>query len=156
MKLNFLDSILNGKLWLVTLFLQVDPMSKFVTKYIFSDLGFLKWLVIAMFVDLLSGIGKSIKQSGWSSVTSKGLRDTVTKCIQYGSFLVITHVLTHYTVEGQTSGKLLWLNRVAMEFVILIEVKSVYENIVAINPKLDFVKEVLDKLAKSWTNRKIT
>ena len=103
-----------------------------------------------MILDLLTGVGKVIKQEGYRAVTSKGLRDTVSKCIQYGGFLIITHILTHFEVDGQSRMQhVRWINKLAYEFVILIEIKSVYENIVAINKKFDFINEYIKKIIKA-------
>lgn len=146
MKLNFLDRLHEGKLWLVAIFLQIQPINDFISKYVFSDFTFLKSLAIAMILDLVTGIVKA-----WSRkepITSRGLRGTVTKCVQYGAFLIITHVLTNYEIGGQKPINFQWLNKLAFEFIILIEIKSVYENIVAINPKLDLFDKVVKKIAE--------
>lgn len=159
MKTNFIYvSLLNFKIWLVALCLQIGPIHTFITKYLFSDIGFLKWLILVMFLDLLTGIAKVIKKEGLRGVTSKGLRDTVSKCIQYGAFVIITHILTHFEINDQVQVKNAgWLSELAYEFIILIEIKSVYENIVALNEKFDFVPSVIKKVLGSLPDKyKIT
>lgn len=154
--LDLLDMILQAKLMKaftiinLSVVLSVDLLSKFTglfSSYIFSDFEFLYWLVLTMILDLITGVAKVWKNEGFSSVTSKGLRDTVSKCIQYSSFLVLSHIVTHLRIDRQlvieNSG---WLMRIALEFLIFIEVKSVYENIIAISPRFDFVQHIGDKL----------
>lgn len=153
-----LAKLLDIKLWIAAWLLQIKPVSDFITKYIFSDMGYLKWLVIVMSIDLFTGIAKVVKNDGWKSVSSKGLRDTVVKCIQYGAFLIITYVLTHYEIGGQVQMRNTeWLSKIAYQFIILVEIKSVYENIVAIDNRLDFVAttlyKVVDMLPKKFKNK---
>lgn len=150
MKLTLLTHLNNVKLYLGVALLQIVP---FVQKYLFSDFTFLKWLVVAMICDLVTGIVKAWNRK--EPITSKGLRDTISKCVQYGVFLIITNVLTHYEINGQAVSNFNfgWLTKLAYEFVILIEIKSVYENIVAINPKLDLFKKVFKKIAELWDNK---
>jgi hypothetical protein len=138
----------NLKLWFIGILLQITPADNFIKTYLFSDLSFLKWLFIASGLDLLTGIAKAYKNK--QPITSRAMRDTITKIIQYGAFLIITHVLTHYQIDGQSSKTLEWVNKLAMEYIILVEIKSVYENIVAINPKFDFVSALWKKLVKMF------
>lgn len=115
-------------------------------KYIFSDTEYLGWLFVAVMLDLITGITKAWVQGGIKNITSQGLRMTIIKFIQYGAFLIITHVLVHFTVNGNNISPLGFIDNWAFSLLILIEIKSVYENIVAINPKLDFIKPLLDKV----------
>ena len=147
-KLTLLTHLNNVKLYAGVALLQIMP---FVQKYLFSDFTFLKWLVIAMVCDLLTGVVKAWNKK--EAITSKGLRQTISKCVQYGVFLIITNVLTHYEINGQAVSNFTWLTKLAYEFVILIEIKSVYENIVDINPKLDLFKKVFKKIAELWDNK---
>ena len=116
-------------------------------KYIFSDGEYLIWLLIAVMLDLITGVTKTIVKNGVKHITSQGLRMTVIKFIQYGAFLIITHVLVHFTVNGKSVSPLAFIDYWAFSLLILIEAKSVYENIVAINPKLDFIKPLIEKIS---------
>lgn len=141
---------------LVTIVLQtMYPATHFITKYIFSDIGYLKWLITAMIVDLVTGVAKAYSNGGLKAITSKGLRDTVNKCIQYGALLIITHVITHYEIGGEAVTNLQWINKLAMQFILLIEVKSVYENVIAISPSLDFVSVWWAKVVKNFPVKEI-
>jgi hypothetical protein len=152
--LKFLGYIFNPKLLTTLLFLDLTGLLNFISKYVFADLTYLKFLVIACIIDLITGVWKVIVNEGIKSVTSRGLRDTVSKLISYGSFLIIIHILTHFEINGQVSSSFLWMNKVALEFLILVEIKSVYENIIRINPKLDFVDSVLQKIINTLKNKK--
>lgn len=118
-------------------------------KYIFNDTEYLIWLFIAVMLDLITGVTKALVRNGVQDITSRGLRMTVIKFIQYGTFLIITHVLVHFTVNGEPVSPLAFIDKWAFSLLILIEVKSVYENIVAINSKLDFIKPLIDKIAEA-------
>lgn len=153
-KLKYINSIFNVNIWFILLGIDLTGVFVFVQKYIFADIGFLKWLVIAMIIDLATGITKAWVLTGWQSISSKGLRDTISKCVQYGSFLIITHVLTHFEVDGKVGMQgMQWMNKLAYEFLILIEIKSVYENLIRINPDLDFVKFLVEKITKYYKNK---
>ena len=153
--LKLMNHFVDVKLWLlagsITLLQRINfSGNEWFSKYIFSDLSFLKWMTIVMMIDLITGITKVWKNEGRSKVTSKGLRDTVSKCIQYGSFLIITHILTHFEIDGKIAlPNMDWINSMAYKFLLIIEIKSVYENIVAINPKLDFMSSLIDKILLS-------
>jgi hypothetical protein len=148
--------LLNPKLLGILLILDLSGIMQFFTKYIFSDINYLKFLIVACLVDLITGVWKAIIIEGVKSVTSKAMRDTVTKGISYLSFLILIHVATHYEINGQanTSSTLQWVNKAALEFLIMIEIKSIYENIVKINPKLDFIDGALQKIVDTFKTKK--
>src|SRR5690606_2714082 len=126
----------------------------FFQKYIFDDTEYLAWLLIAVMLDLITGITKAWVQGGRKNITSRGLRMTVIKFIQYGAFLIITHVLVHFTVSGGNISPVAFIDRWAYSLLILIEIKSVYENIVAISPKLDFINSLIEKITEAINTRK--
>lgn len=127
-------------------FVSTASLLTFVEKYIFSDWSYLKFLMIACVVDLATGVTKVWVKEGSKAITSKGLRNTIAKVVQYGAFIIITHVLTNFEVDGEKYIEFVWVNKGAYIALILIEVKSVYENIVEINPKFNFLKPLMDKL----------
>lgn len=119
-----------------------------IQKWLFADLEFLKWLLIAITLDLLTGIAKVWIKDGYKAVTSKGIRMSVMKVIQYGAFLIITHVLTNFTVGGLRIAPLGFITSWAYTLLLLIEIKSVYENIVAIDNRLDFINSIVKNISK--------
>lgn len=154
MKTSFLLSVTNMKVWFAAILIQITPVGEFISKYMFNDFGFLKSLVIVMTLDLITGIAKVWKNEGAKAITSKGLRDTIIKFIQYGAFLIVAHVFTHYQIGGEPHRDLEWVNKLAKEFILIIEVKSVYENIVRINSRFDFVSKLWDKVSEFIPRRK--
>lgn len=152
--MKFLCYLFDPKLIGALLFIDFTGVLNFISKYVFADTTYLKFLMVACIIDLVTGVTKVAITKGVKAVTSRGLRDTVTKIISYGSFLIIIHVLTHYEINGQASTSLMWLNKSALEFLIMVEIKSVYENIVAINPSLDFIDSVFQKVVNTLKNKK--
>ncbi|MGC4058186.1 MAG: phage holin family protein [Chitinophagaceae bacterium] len=116
-------------------------------KYIFHDIEYLKWLMILVALDLLTGITKVWAKEGFNAITSKGMRMTIVKFIQYGAFLVVTNVLTSFTINGKEASPVAFVGDWAFILLILIEAKSIYENIVYMNPKLDFINSIIQKIA---------
>lgn len=147
-------AVFNVKIWLAAGLLQISPINDFVSKYLFSDISFLKWLAIAMTIDLITGVAKVIKKDGYKAVTSSGLRDTIIKFLQYGAFILITHVLCNFEVNGQKAmTDFPWLSKMAYEFIMLIEIKSVYENIVAIDDRFDIFAKLLKKVVETLPSK---
>jgi hypothetical protein len=119
-------------------------INEFVRTYMFSDYEFLKWLVIVVSLDLISGIAKVWAKEGHQAITSKGIRMTVLKFIQYGAFIIVTHIVANAPFGVNFS--LHFVEKWAYSLLLLIEIKSVYENITAIDNRLDFLKPWLQKL----------
>lgn len=146
---KILSNLTDFKIFICVLFLDVIGVFAFINKYLFSDVTFLKWLVVVMVLDLITGITKVWINEGAKAITSKGLRCSVSKVIQYSAFLIVTHVLTHFQIGDQTNTDFTFLSKMAYEFLILIEIKSVYENIIRINPSLDVVTFVSNKIVSA-------
>lgn len=141
--LKFLPLLFNPKvLGAILLF----DLGQFFTKYVFEDITYLKFLAIACIVDFITGVTKVAIRQGVSHISSRGLRDSVSKGISYGAFLILIHTLTHFQINNQVTTTFAWLNKAALEFLILVEVRSIYENVVIINPKLDFLDAVIQKI----------
>lgn len=145
-KIKIITALLNLNIKTLFVFLNIAWVTTFIEKYIFADAEYLIWLTIAMILDFVTGVTKVWVTEGSKFITSKGFRDTVAKIIQYGAFLIITHVITHFEVDGAINISFSWLNKIAYQFLILIECKSVYENIVKINPNLDFINHIISKI----------
>lgn len=131
--LKLWEKFTDFKLWLLTALFA--PAVHSINKYLFNDWGFIKWLLILMFLDLFSGLWRS-KLEG-NLITSKGLRDTVTKFIQYGVFLIVIHVLMNFEIDGHPVRIFSWMDDAAYTFLMVIEAKSIWENITKVRPKLD-------------------
>ena len=134
--------------WLA--FVGIGPLVAFVEKFVFNDWNYLKFLMVVVAIDFVTGVTKSWKAG--KLITSKGWRDTVSKIIQYSAFLICTHVTTHFEVDGQRLMPFDWVNESAYIFLISIEIKSVYENIIGINSNLDFLKPIIQKFEQFLFN----
>jgi len=146
-RIKLMSHLLNAKLWFLFLSIDVTFFWPFVNKYLTSDVGYIKWLGVAMAIDLITGITKVVVTEGYKAVTSRGIRDTVTKAITYGAFIIITHLVTHFEVKGEVvNNGWSWIDAKVCEFLMIIEGKSVYENIIKISPSLDFIKYLVDKI----------
>ncbi len=98
--------------------------------YIFNDVAFLGYLLVAIAVDTLSGIWASLALHQHSS---SRLRQVFGKLAQYGIALVAIHVLTSFKVGGEAN---LFVTTIAPSFkgaiytlMIWAEVLSVEENL---------------------------
>jgi len=118
-----------------------------IQKYIFSDVSFLPWLVLVMFLDLITGILKTVHIYGWGGVTSYGIRRTVSKVIQYSVFLILLNLLVKFEIGGEVVLKeLVWVVKIGQQFLIFIEAKSIKENLDVVNPKFLSFKHLTTKL----------
>lgn len=115
----------------------------FIENYIYNDWDFLISLLVLMVLDLITGIWKSIKNN--TAVTSIGLRDTAIKVIQYSVFLIVVHVLINFKVDGKTIGLLNYADELGYSFLIIIEAKSILENLQKIDDRLD-LSPLIDRL----------
>lgn len=113
-----------------------------INKYLFTDWSFLKWLVVLLILDLLTGIWKSYSKK--EAMTSRGLRMTLSKVIQYSVFLIVIHVLVHFTIDGERVTMLDWLDDYAYTFLMCIEARSIWENINEIKKFVD-IKDIISQ-----------
>lgn len=152
---KFISFLLNLKLLGILLLFDITGIFPFIDKYVFADLNYLKFLAVAVIVDFITGICKVAMTEGVRSITSKGMRiGTVTKLISYACFLIGIHIATHVEVGGKQITNIDWIGKYALEFLIMVEVKSIYENLVKINPKLDFIDTVLQTVLNKFKTKK--
>lgn len=102
-------------------------------KYIFKDWEFVKFLVVSIIVDTVLGFVKSIINR---NVSSKAFGMIAKKLIIYMSVLVISHVLSNYSVEGVKLISFQWFQYFACTSLIIRESISIVENISYIFPGL--------------------
>lgn len=101
----------------------------------------LVWLGISMALDLLTGVAKAIKNN--VPRTSTGFRRTVTKFIQYGGAIAIGIILANVS-EFRKDDSSEWIYKYfsnsMLLFMIYIEIKSVFENLIEVSPDSDFTR----------------
>lgn len=140
------ESFTDAKLWLVTSL--IAPIIMFIEKYIFSDWYFLTYLLIAMVFDIITALIRVYIKDGARHITSRGFRQSVVKAIQYFVFLITIHWITNIHVQGERIEIYDWIIPVAYTFLMLIEVKSIWENLTGMGNGFDlseFIKKVTNK-----------
>ncbi len=105
----------------------------------------LTWLGIAMILDLITGVAVAVKKG--VPRTSKGFRGTVVKFIQYGGAIAIGIILANVAdIQKDEASEAIfkYFSTGLLAFIIFIEVKSILENMIEINPESDFTKYFLN------------
>jgi len=101
----------------------------------------LVWLGVSMALDLITGVAKAIKNN--VPRTSTGFRRTVTKFIQYGGAIAIGIILANIS-EFRKDDSSEWIYKYfsnsMLLFMIYIEIKSVFENLIEVSPDSDFTR----------------
>jgi len=124
---------------------SLAPIIIWIERYVFSDWSYLPSLMILIGIDFATGVTAAWKHN--EAITSKGWRNTIVKIVQYASFLIVTHIIVNFELNGEkVQLPIAWITEGAYVFLIAIEVKSVYENLTRINSNLDFLKPIIKKL----------
>lgn len=118
---------------LALLTFSIAPVIHFVDIYIFSDWEFLKFLLCLIGIDTGLGMFNAWKKFSLSSDLFSRLFG---KLILYLVFLVLTHVLVHFTVEGNKNELFSWFSSFAYSGIMVREGLSIVENITKINPNI--------------------
>lgn len=114
----------------------------FVDQYLFCDWVFFIYLSILVWTDLGLGVWKHYKLE---TISSKGFGRAIEKFILYGIVLILAHVLSRYTVNGERNVMFLWMPNVLYGILVVKETISIFENIGVISPNL-IPKWLLKKL----------
>jgi phage-related holin len=105
----------------------------FTEKYVFADWQFLNFFVVLVTIDTVLGWYKACKGGSFSI---KLLHMLIQKIIIYICFLVLVHIVSHFTIEGEKNSFFTWFNSFAYSAIIVRESISVLENMGAIRPGL--------------------
>lgn len=99
------------------------------------------WLGLAMALDLITGVAKAVRNN--VPRTSTGFRKTVVKFIQYGGAIAIGIILANVS-EFRNDDSSEWIykyfSNTMLLFMIYIEIKSVFENLIEVSPDSDFTR----------------
>lgn len=99
------------------------------------------WLGLAMGLDLITGVAKAVRNN--VPRTSTGFRKTVVKFIQYGGAIAIGIILANVS-EFRKDDSSEWIykyfSNTMLLFMIYIEIKSVFENLIEVSPDSDFTR----------------
>lgn len=142
------ESFGDMKLWAITYL--IAPTAMLIEKYIFDDWSFLPYLLIAMCLDLITALMRVYLKQGANEITSRGLRQSVVKSVQYLVFLITIHLITNIHVKGERIEIYDWMLDIAYTFLMVIEVRSIWENLTGMGDNFD-----LSEFTKRITNSEI-
>ncbi len=114
------------------------------SRYLYQDWEFAKWIGIAVILDTILGVVKHLlhKDASSESFFSKFGK----KIAVYIVLLILSNVLTNYTVQGSIVGTTQWIGTYLCVFMMVREGFSCVENIQAIYPifPTSFVRRLKD------------
>jgi toxin secretion/phage lysis holin len=137
------------KLWLWTVVMTTGLA--WVEQYVYRDWEFLKFLMVLMVIDLFTGVISAMKNK--VAVTSLGLRRSVIKLIQYGVFLIVMHILSSFTINGEVQSVYHWVTQGGYIFLIGVEAKSILENIAKLDDRFD-IGSFIERIKEVFTKKK--
>lgn len=117
----------------LALAIPLGIIGEIVSKYVFADWEFAIFLLVAMIVDTVVGLVKAWQEK---SISRAGYTQVFIKTIIYFSILVISHVLTHFLINGRENGLFGWIDNVFYVALILREAISIIRNVAIIYPGL--------------------
>ena len=114
------------------------------SRYLYQDWEFAKWIAVAVILDTVLGVIKHLlhKDASSESFFSKFGK----KIAVYIVLLILSNVLTNYTVQGSIIGPTQWIGTYLCVFMMVRETFSIVENLQAIYPILptSFVRRLKD------------
>ena len=114
------------------------------SRYLYQDWEFARWIAVAVALDTVLGVIKHLlhKDASSESFFSKFGK----KIAVYIVLLILSNVLTNYTVQGSIIGPTQWIGSYLCVFMMVREGFSCVENIQAIYPILptSFVRRLKD------------
>ena len=120
-------------LFILKIALPASFLISLFEKYIFNDWQFLGFLAVIIMIDTITGFAKHVKAK---TISSNGFGKLFTKFIIYSCTLVMTHVVSAFTVGGEVSVVFEWFDNLVYSGIILREAISILENIAMINNTL--------------------
>ena len=114
------------------LIMGFSVVKEFVNQYLFCDWEFFAFLTILMMLDLILGIWKHIILE---TVSSKGFGQCIKKFIIYGIALILSHIMSNYTVGGSRNILFVWIPNLIYSALVVKEAISIVENIGVIYPE---------------------
>ena len=115
-----------------------------LSRYLYQDWEFAKWIGITVVLDTILGVIKHLlhKDASSESFFSKCGK----KIAIYIVLLILSNILSNYTVQGSVVGATQWIGTYLCVFMMVREGFSCVENIQAIYPILPvaFVKRLKD------------
>ena len=143
--MRLLLTLLATSKWLqsATLGVVLMPLLAIVQKYIFADWEFLRFLCVLIIVDTVLGV-----QRRWAAhaISSRGFSRLFKKSGIYLALLVLTHVLSSFTVHGEVNLFFKWFDTFMYSCMMAREALSILEHAALLEPRL-VPKALLKRLA---------
>ena len=114
------------------------------SRYLYQDWEFAKWIAVAVILDTVLGVIKHLLHKDASSESS--FSKFGKKIAVYIVLLILSNVLTNYTVQGSIIGPTQWIGTYLCVFMMVREGFSCVENIQAIYPifPTSFIRRLKD------------
>lgn len=119
-----------------------SPFFYLLETYFFNDWEFLKFLLVAILVDSIWGFGLAWKSR---TVSLEGFQKSGKKLAEYGTLLVLGHILLNARSGGEPMAVLSYFTTTIHGYLLVRESISILEKIAQISPKLvpDWILERL-------------
>ena len=116
----------------------------FITKYVFSDKEYLIFLLVIILADLLAKIYSIRKDKSIKFSYKELLGGFFDKTLKYMAWLVMVHVLVHFTVDNQQNGWFDSFQKILLAILIAKESVSISKHLGFSLPKQ--VQTILDSI----------
>lgn len=94
--------------------------------------------ILAIFIDTIFGVWRSVKKNGWSSFKSRRLSDTLGKAALYSGGIVFTFLIEKF-IAGDIVAHFIAVELIMTKFVaffcVVVEVKSINESYQSVTGK---------------------
>ncbi len=94
--------------------------------------------ILAIFIDTIFGVWRSVKKNGWSSFKSRRLSDTLGKATLYSGGIVFTFLIEKF-IAGDIVAHFISVELIMTKFVaffcVVVEVKSINESYESVTGK---------------------
>lgn len=111
--------------------LPVSGMAELL-KYVYQDWEFARWIAVAIILDTVLGMVRAFVHKDLSSEVfwAKFWK----KMVGYLSLMILSNILTNYTVKGEVVGATQWMGTYLCSYMLIREAISVIEKVNAIVP----------------------
>ena len=94
--------------------------------------------ILAIFIDTIFGVWRSVKQGGWPAFKSRRLSDTIGKSLLYSGGIVFTFLIEKF-IAGDVIAHFISVELIMTKFVaffcVVVEVKSINESYESVTGK---------------------
>lgn len=94
--------------------------------------------ILAIFIDTIFGVWRSVKKNGWTSFKSRRLSDTIGKSLLYSGGIVFTFLIEKF-IAGDIIAHFISVELIMTKFVaffcVVVEVKSINESYESVTGK---------------------